>query len=69
MELHVGASPTGLEQRCAVAHQLGSAAMTVPVFVVLLLAVFAVMVLVGLPGAGLVVLAGLVWWTWNWGTP
>jgi hypothetical protein len=39
------------------------------VFLLLLLAVFVAMVLVGLPGAGLVVLVGFVWWTWNWRTP
>jgi hypothetical protein len=43
--------------------------MTTPVFLLLLLAAVVAMVFVGLPGAGLIVLAGLVWWTWNWGTP
>jgi hypothetical protein len=43
--------------------------MTTPVFVVLLLAVLVAMALGGISGGGLVVLAGFVWWTWNWGTP
>jgi hypothetical protein len=43
--------------------------MTTLGFLLLLLAVFVAMALAGIPGGGLVVIAGFVWWSWNWGTP